>query len=127
MPGVRLSREERYVIERYIRFDRPLREAARLLGRPASTVCREVARNGGREGYGAWKPHWITGGRARRPKPLKLVATQGLAGEVKRGLRRCWSPEQIAGRLRLSILMIHTGGCRTRPSTSLCICRAGAG
>jgi len=101
VPGVRLSREERYVIERYIRFDRPLREAARLLGRPASTVCREVARNGGREGYGAWKAHWITGGRARRPKPLRLVATQGLAGEVKPGLRRCWSPEQIAGRLRL--------------------------
>lgn len=100
MPGVRLSREERYVIERVIRFDRPLREAARILGRPASTVCREVARNGGREGYGAWKAHRIAGERARRPKPLKLVANPELAGEVKRGLRRCWSPEQIAGRLR---------------------------
>lgn len=101
MPGTRLSRDERYVIERAIRFDRPLSEAARQLGRPASTICREVARNGGRESYGAWKAHRIAGERARRPKPLKLVASPELAAEVARQLRRCWSPEQISGRLRL--------------------------
>jgi transposase, IS30 family len=39
--------------------------------------------------------------RARRPKPLKLVANPVLAEEVTRRLRRCWSPQQIAGRLRL--------------------------
>jgi transposase, IS30 family len=99
--GTRLSRDERYVIERAIRFDRSLSEAARLLGRPASTICREVARNGGRGGYGAWKAHRIAGERARRPKPFKLVANPELAMEVTCRLRRCWSPQQIAGRLRL--------------------------
>ena len=92
--------EDRYVIERAIRFDQSLREAARRLGRSASTVCREVARNGGRERYGAWKAHRIAGERARRPKQLKLVARPELAEVVKSKLRRCWSPQQIAGRLR---------------------------
>jgi IS30 family transposase len=96
-----LSRDERYVIERAIRYERSLSEAARLLGRPASTICREVARNGGRANYGAWKAHRIAGERARRPKPLKLVAHPQLAEEVMSRLRRCWSPQQIAGRLRL--------------------------
>ena len=79
MSGSRLTREERYVIERMVRFDRPLREAARILGRPASTVCREVAHNGRREGLRGVEAHRIAGERARRPKPLKLVANQGLA------------------------------------------------
>lgn len=89
------------MIERAIRFDQPLREAARQLGRPASTVCREVARNGGRRAYGAWKAHRVAGERARRPKPLKLVANPHLAQVVSERLRRCWSPQQISGRLRL--------------------------
>jgi len=99
--GSRLTREERYVIERMVRFDRPLREAARILGRPASTVCREVAHNGRREGLRGVEAHRIAGERARRPKPLKLVANQGLARRGEAWLRRCWSPQQIAGRLRL--------------------------
>lgn len=101
MPGARLTKQERYVIEKAIWFDESLREAARQLGRPASTVCREVARNGGRKGYGAFKADRIAGERARRPKPLKLVANPHLAGEVSGRLRKCWSPQQISKRLRL--------------------------
>lgn len=101
MPGARLGLEERYEIERACRWRQPLREAARRIGRPASTVCREVNRNGGREGYGAWKAHRVAGERARRPKPPKLVANPDLAAVVADRLRRCWSPQQIAGRLRV--------------------------
>lgn len=100
MPGVRLSLDERFRIERACRHDRPLREVARRLGRPASTVCREVVRNGGREEYLAWRAHRMASERARRPRPLKLVARPELAEVVSEGLRRCWSPQQIAGRLR---------------------------
>ncbi len=101
VPGVRLSRDERYVIQNTIRFDWPLREAARMLGRPASTVYREVTRNGGCKAYRAEKAHQAATERARRPKPLKLVANPELAGVVTDRLRRCWSPQQIAGRLRV--------------------------
>jgi IS30 family transposase len=60
-----------------------------------------VARNGGRNNYGAWKAHRLAGERAQRPKPLKLIANPQLAALVSQRLRRCWSPQQIAGRLRL--------------------------
>jgi IS30 family transposase len=99
VPGVRLSRDERWVIQNTIRFGWPLGEAARMLGRPASTVYREVARNGAR-GYQAERAHRVAAERARRPKPLKLVANPVLAEEVTRRLRSCWSPQQISGRLR---------------------------
>ena len=101
MPGARLSLEERYEIERACRWKLSLREAARRIGRPASTVSREVHRNGGRDSYGAWKANRIARERARRPKPLKLLARPDLAEVVAQGLRRCWSPQQIAGRLRV--------------------------
>jgi transposase, IS30 family len=101
VPGVRLSRDDRWVIHNTIRFGWPLVEAARMLGRPASTVYREVARNGGLGAYQAERAHRMSVERARRPKPLKLMANPILAEEVTRRLRRCWSPQQIAGRLRV--------------------------
>ena len=101
MPGVRLSLDERWEIEWVCRWGRPLREAAQRIGRPASTVSREVARNGGRDRYKAWKANRIAGERARRPRSPKLVTNPELARVVEDRLRKCWSPQQIAGRLRL--------------------------
>ncbi len=101
MPGVRLSLEERFVIEKECRWGRPLSRAAERIGRPLSTVTREVARNGGGGDYSAWKAHRIAGERARRPRSPKLVANPELAHAVEERLERCWSPQQIAGRLRL--------------------------
>ena len=73
---------------------------ARALGRPRSTVSREVAANGGRERYAAWQAHQRARALTRRPKPFKLV--QGpLLAEVSAGLARLWSPQQVAKRLRL--------------------------
>ena len=114
-----------------------VRETARVLGRAASTVSRELRRNaatrsGGFE-YRATTAQWHADRRGRRPKAAKLVVNSELrryvqdrlAGTVQRpgggavagpdvrwvgrrhGRRkdrrwaRSWSPEQIAGRLRL--------------------------
>ncbi len=101
MPGRRFSLHERFEIERACRWGEPLRSAARRIGRPVSTVCRDVERNGGRSEYGAWRAHRLTAERARRPKPLKLVTCPELAEVVSNGLRQCWSPQQISGRLRV--------------------------
>src|SRR5262249_31357064 len=54
--------------------------AARL-GKAVSTVSREVAANGGRAGYRAWRAHAPAGEQARRPKTPKLVCPE-LAAQV---------------------------------------------
>jgi IS30 family transposase len=72
--------------------------AARL-GRAASTVSREVAANGGRGGYRAWRAHQRARERARRPKTAKLACPR-LAAQVISWLVEWWSPVQIAARLR---------------------------
>src|ERR1019366_7316245 len=114
-----------------------VRETARMLGRSASTISRELrrhtaTRSGGLE-YRATTAQWDADRRGRRPKAAKLVVNaelrryvqERLAGAVQRpdgiavagpdvrwvgrrhGRRkdrrwaRSWSPEQIAGRLRL--------------------------
>lgn len=73
---------------------------ARALNRPTSTVSREVAANGGRDGYAAWQAHQRARRCARRPKPFKLLRGP-LLKEVSSGLTSLWSPQQVARRLRL--------------------------
>jgi transposase, IS30 family len=82
-------------------------QIARMLGRDRSTVCREITRN--RPGHSAKerpRPYRAVLAqskaevRARRPRPVKLVANRALRRQVKAGLRQRWSPAQIACRLR---------------------------
>jgi IS30 family transposase len=73
--------------------------AARL-GKATSTVSREVAANGGRSGYRAWRAHQRARRQARRPKVLKLACPR-LAGQVSSWLAGWWSPVQISRRLRI--------------------------
>ncbi len=55
MPGRRLSSVEREEISRGVAEGMAYAEIARALSRPTSTVSREVARNGGRCAYRAWR------------------------------------------------------------------------
>ena len=73
---------------------------ARRIGRAASTVSREVACNGGRDGYPAHVAHQAAHQRARRPKKPKLACPR-LAAQVAEWLELWWLPEQIAERLRI--------------------------
>jgi IS30 family transposase len=43
----------------------------------------------------------IAGWLAKRPKATKMAACPELLAAVEDGLRRCWSPQQIAARLKL--------------------------
>jgi len=70
------------------------------LGKAVSTVSREVAANGGRAGYRAWRAHQRAREQARRPKTPKLACPQ-LAAHVATWLEQWWSPVQIARRLRI--------------------------
>jgi IS30 family transposase len=77
-----------------------MRVIARRLGRSPSTVSRELRRNGDRRGYRATTAHALAYERASRPKPAKLATNLALRAIVQDDLRRRYSPEQIAGRLR---------------------------
>jgi transposase, IS30 family len=80
-----------------------VRSIARRLGRSASTVSRELRRNADRRGgYRATSAHALAWERASRPKPAKLRVNARLREMVQRDLERRYSPEQIAGRLRLA-------------------------
>jgi IS30 family transposase len=75
---------------------------ARALGRAPSTVSRELSRNTDRGGeYRATTAHALAWQRASRPKPAKLWVNQRLREIVEQLLERRYSPEQIAGRLRV--------------------------
>ncbi|MER7990604.1 helix-turn-helix domain-containing protein [Streptomyces noursei] len=72
MPGGRLTQQERQQIARGLADDLAYAEIARRLGRPTSTVTREVMRNGGPTDYRADLAHRATEHRAhrrRRPAP----------------------------------------------------------
>lgn len=94
-----LSREEREEVSRGLRGGESARAIAARLGRAPSTISREVARNGSRDGYRAWRADRAALERGRRPKPAKLMLNERLRCEVDRGLCELWSPQQIAARL----------------------------
>ncbi len=95
----RLSLREREEIRAGIERGDSLTTIAGRVGRAVSTVSREVATNGGRVEYRAWRAHRCAAEQARRPKAAKL-AHPPLAKQVTAWLEEWWSPEEIAGRLR---------------------------
>ena len=95
-----LTLAEREHISRGIVAGHSIRSIAATVGRAPSTVSREIQRNGGRHHYRASQADQAAWDRAHRPKPCKLVINRALAQIVAKKLRRCWSPEQIAGWLK---------------------------
>lgn len=96
-----LSLLEREQIADLHREKRSIRQIAAELDRAPSTISREIRRN--RDERGRYLPHAAhrTAARRRpRPKAAKLVANRRLAVWVQRKLKRRWSPQQIAARLR---------------------------
>jgi IS30 family transposase len=101
-PARSLSVVEREEISRGVAAGESCRAIASRLGRAPSTVSRELARNGGRSRYRAQRADAAAYKRAARPKPCKLAVGPRLREVVEAKLRLCWSPEQIAGWLRVA-------------------------
>ena len=95
----RLSLGEREELSRGLLAGDSFRQIAVRLGRATSTISREVALNGHRGAYRAWRAEETAARRARRPKPSKLAEHPQLRDEVERRLLEHWSPQQIAARL----------------------------
>lgn len=94
-----LSLAEREEISRGLARGASLRSIAASLGRAASTVSRELARNGGHEHYRAAASDRRAWDLALRPKQCKLATHRHLQSIVSGKLEQNWSPEQIAGQL----------------------------
>ncbi|HEX9807721.1 MAG TPA: IS30 family transposase [Alteraurantiacibacter sp.] len=95
-----LSLADREEISRGLGGGSSLRAIARQLGRAASTISREVRRNGGIQRYRAVRADQAAWDRSQRPKPCKLACHPELCRTVSAKLRLHWSPEQIAGWLK---------------------------
>ncbi|MDP9479008.1 MAG: IS30 family transposase [Actinomycetota bacterium] len=95
-----LTLAEREEISRGLATGESLRAIATRLGRPASTVCREVNRNGGRRNYRAQKAEERALKGARRPKRCLLAIDDRLRDLVAAKLEADWSPQQISGWLK---------------------------
>ena len=98
-PGA-LSHTEREEISRGIAAGLSMRTIAFTLSRAPSTVSREVARHGAREGYRAEAADRAAWTNARRPKPCRLATNPQLRRLVAKKLSLQWSPEQISGWLK---------------------------
>lgn len=103
MKYTHLTKEERYHIDELLREGNLLSSIAKALGRSASTLSRELSRNQGKRGW--------------RPRQAGLKAVDRLSKRGSNNVRRInplswdyakkklieeqWSPEQIAGRLKV--------------------------
>jgi len=96
-----LSAAEREEISRGVAAGESARRIAVRLGRASSTIARELGRNGGRRGYRAADADQQAWERAQRPQHCKLARDRVLAGVVATKLEQDWSPQQIAGWLKL--------------------------
>ena len=95
-----LSLAEREEISRGLVAGQSIRGMARQLKRAASTISREITRNGGIRRYRAAAADKRAWKQALRPKPCKLVLQAPLRQAVILKLETHWSPQQIAGWLK---------------------------
>jgi len=96
-----LSLEERTTIADLHREKKSLRQIAEAIGRPASTVSRELRRNADpSRGYLPGTADRLATGRLSRPRPRRVSLDVELRAVVVELLGKRWSPEQVAHELR---------------------------
>jgi IS30 family transposase len=95
-----LSRDERAAIAIGLEQGLSRRAIARLLNRSPSTISREVRRNGGKRVYHPARAQQRREARRFRQE-RRLIADPGLWHRVLCWMRKGWSPEQCAGKLKV--------------------------
>ena len=75
---------------------------AQELGRHPSTIGRELTRNSQQDQYSAVTAQRLAATRRQERPLLRKLARPEVNAFVRRGLIRCWSPDQIAGRGRIA-------------------------
>ena len=102
-----VSERERERIAVGLSTGRSVGEIARLLGRSISSISREIKRNGsvdtaGQMGYWVGEAQRRAQARTRIARRRRRIARGGWFWQaVMSKLRRGWSPQQIANRLKM--------------------------
>ncbi|MGW0810254.1 helix-turn-helix domain-containing protein [Nonomuraea sp. NPDC002799] len=118
MPGDRLTHEDRRQIAIWLAEGLGYAEIARRLGRPTSTISREVARNSAPGGYLADRAQQAAGQRARRRRPVQ--ATEQPADERP--------AESVRGFVeQFAALLVGTGLPRMPARVFVCLLTSDAG
>ena len=119
MPGGRLTHEDRRRIAAWLADGLGYAEIGRRLGRPTSTISREVARDGASGDYLADHAQQAADHRARRRKPARPAepAPDGQPPEVVRGcvdqfatLRAATGLPRMTARVFVCLLTADTSG-----------------
>lgn len=96
-----LTLGERRRIRELLLENRSLGFIAAALSRAKSTISRELCNNSTDNRYSPQKADAKARARRNKPRrPAKMLVQPQTAFIVKDGLKRQWSPEQIAGRMR---------------------------
>lgn len=122
MPGGRLTAQERQSVASGLAEGLGYAEIARRLGRPTSTISREIARNGGPDGYQADRAHEATGQRARRRKsaPFSELLTDIEAHGRDPGAVQAFTDQFVT-------LMVQTGLPRMAARVFACLLTTDSG
>jgi IS30 family transposase len=99
MSYTQLTREQRYQIYALKKAGQNQTQIAEIIGCHKSATSREVRRNRGGRGYRPKQAHELSVARHRAAYRPRITAETW--ERVEALVRREWSPEQIAGRLRL--------------------------
>lgn len=102
-----LSLEERYYIEIEKKSGKSINKIANALGRSQATISRELSRNTGKRGYRHKQATRLA--QERHRKKLKATKmTDSVKQQLNQYIKKDWSPEQIAGRLkRDNLVSLH--------------------
>lgn len=102
VPYTHLTSNQRVELAALVRVKVKLKDIARQLGKAPSSITRELQRNGNSDGYRA-----ITARRRTKERRIsankrfrKIENNERLRRYTVNKLKKCWSPEQIAGRLK---------------------------
>ena len=95
-----LSQAQRYQIEILKKVGKNQKEIAELLEVSPSTICRELQRNTGQKGYRS-KQAQIKADKRKKQAVKALKMTEELIMVIEAKIVLDWSPEQIAGWLKV--------------------------
>ncbi len=103
MPHTQFTRDDRVALAAFLLAGKTQKSIAERLGKSPGALSREIARN--KDGDGVYR-----GGNAHRKTRIRRYGAKAPAQKIRndeklrrhivRKLKRCWSPEQIAGRLK---------------------------
>src|SRR5581483_6538455 len=102
-----LSITDRRLFYTLLEMGLSMADIAERLARNRSTLYRELERNTEPEGYLPRTAQQKAEERARGPRPGKLQTDGILRDYVVRSLKKGWSPEQIAGRMKYHSLSFY--------------------